>query len=160
MAILENGTSNYFKVNLDDSFVQKNMVFASITIYLSEKDRQIEKLRSQKFDAFDANCSTLLQQLSSDERYSDLYMSFARSVKDIKDNRYSNGKINFLHAAFNDDVEQLLDQCGYRTEWVSQPIHIVSKLLVNCGKSDAEPLTSEYIYNKLKAKMSSDILDI
>lgn len=160
MAILENGTQHYFKVDLEHSFNQNNMVFASIIVYASEADRQNEKRRHNEFTAFDANCKRTLQELSADERYEELYFNFSEAVRSIEDRRYTNVVATLSDTTFPQDVARLLMECGYQSEWLSQPICIISKRLINCGLGGAKPLTAEYIYSKLKAKMSPDILDI
>lgn len=160
MAILEKGTNNYFKVNPEQSFVQNNMLFVNFTVYGSEIDRINEKQRLEEFNAFDANCKRLLEEWSVNEQYADLCKDFSQAAETIKDKRYINGIPAFSDCELSEEIARLLTDCGYRSEWIDQPIHIVSKRIVNCGIWKEEPLTSQYVYDKLKAKMSRDILDI
>lgn len=159
MAILENGTKNYFKINPEQCFVQNNMLFAYITVYGSETDRQNEKRRLDDFAVFDANCKRILEELGTKEQNTELYIAFSKAVESIKGRTYTNGMPTLSGNIFSEEITRLLANCGYRSEWLDQPIRIVSKSLVNCGICE-EPLTAEYVYGKLKAKMSQDILNI
>lgn len=160
MAILEYETQNYYRVDFERSFIQNSMVFASIVIYASETDRQIEKSRAAEFQAFDENSKNKLLSLSGSEQNADICEKFAKAVDSVIRMRYlKNGSGT---SAFMCDAEtiSLLSDCGFKQEWINQPIHITATKIVNCGLHTGEAFTAEYIYDKLKSKMSSNVVNI
>ena len=161
MAILENNTKHYYKLDLSQSFIQKNMVFGAVVVYGTENDRKNEKDRLSKFMLFDSNCKMMLKKLNEDVNNIKVYSDFARTVADIISKRYISKTVSYAdEIVITKDIEKLLEECGYRQEWIKQPICILSNKLINCGKHTGDLLTAEYVYSKLKSKMSTDISNI
>ena len=160
MAILENETQNYYRADLDRSFIQHNMVFATLIAYGSEADRQKEKNRETEFQMFDVNCESLLVNLNSSERNEGICRKFAHAKKQIDNMKYVKINSTVSDATIDVEVLEMLTKCGYKIEWIQQPIHILSDKLVNCGMHSNEEFTLRYIYDKLKTKMSLNIKNV
>ncbi len=157
MAVIERNTNNYIKVDEKKSFIQNNMIFVAHTIYATSMDRQREKEREEAFKMFDTNAQHMIERLSSQNQMERAeYLNWA--VNQVQRNRYLTATTKDV--AFTEDIYNLLVSCGYDPSWLSCPIRIVTKRIVNCGRYNGESLTCDYLYKKLKNKMSKDIQDI
>ena len=56
--------------------------------------------------------------------------------------------------SISDSVKQELVELGYKDEFLSDPIVILDRITVYCGRYDGKPLTLEYLYNKLKPQLA------
>lgn len=157
MAIYESTTQNYIKVDENKSFVQKNMIFVAHTVYATAQDRQREKERKPLFDMFDTKALQMIDQLSlSHQMEAAELLNWA--VNQVKRNRYVSASSK--EVAFPDEVYEILISCGYDPNWLIMPIHILTSRIVNCGRYNGEKITQEYLYHKLKEKMSNEIQNI
>lgn len=164
MAILENETQNYYRIEVKHSFVQNNMVYANIIVYATENDRNREKERLPEFEAFDQNSRNMLAALNRNEQNAEICEEFAKVVTLISRMRYvkgeSKGETEDLKFTLNSSISSLITDCGFKNEWISSPIRIIAAKIINCGEYNGEELTEKYIYDKLKSKMSSNVVNI
>ncbi len=160
MAIVENTTNNYFKINLGDCFVQNKMLFASITIYATEGDRAKEKTRTNQFLDFDNYSKQIMEDLEKNEVQVDLYEEFLHAVELVKSLRCWNGIDLRNQLVLSNEVKSLLTRCGYQADWISSPICITSKQLINLGLYENSSIDIENLYSRLKMKMTNNIINI
>lgn len=160
MAILENETQNYYRIDVEHSFVQNNMVYANIIVYATENDRKLEKVRMPEFEAFDQNSMKMFTSLSKNEQNTEICEEFAKALNLISRMRYAKGETKEVESTLNSSFSSLITDCGFKKEWIDTPIRIIATKIINCGKYNEEKLTEEYIYDKLKSKMSSNIVNI
>lgn len=157
MAVYENNTQNYIKVDESKSFVQNKMIFVAHTVYATLQDRQHEKDRRIDFERFDINAKQMIDSLSSQNQVERAEL-INWAVNQVKNNRYLTASTK--EVAFTEDIHSLLVACGYDEQWLVSPIQILSTKIVNCGRYNGETITREFLYQKLKNKMSRDIQDI
>lgn len=157
MALYENNTQNYIKVDENKSFIQNNMVFVAHTVYATPQDRQREKERSFAFVQFDKNAQQMIDNLYSQNQLEKAEL-LNWAVNQVTLNRYLT--VSSKDVAFTEDIHSLLVTCGYDEQWLASPIQILSTKIVNCGRYNGETITREFLYQKLKNKMSRDIQDI
>lgn len=157
MAIYEVATQNYIKVDQARSFILNNMVFVAYVVYATAKDRQHEKERQLAFERFDVNALQMIDRLYSQNRIEQAE-SLSWAVNQIKANRYLTSQNK--EVAFTEDTYDLLILCGYDPNWLITPICIKTSKIANSGRYNGEAITQEYLYNKLKEKMSANIQNI
>lgn len=157
MAVYENSTQNYIKVDESKSFVQNKMLFVAHTVYATARDRQIEKDRTNAFAIFELNAKQMVEVLFSKNQI-ELAELLSWAVNQVKYNRYLTALARDV--AFTEDIHSLLVKCGYDPQWLTSPIRILSSKIVNCGRYNGETITREFLYQKLKNKMSLNIKDI
>jgi len=157
MAIYESTTNNYIKVDENKSFVQKDMIFVAHTVYATAQDRQREKERKSSFDRFDIQTQQMVDRFSLNNQMATAEL-LNWAVNQVKRNRYISA--HSKDVAFPDEVYSILISCGYDPNWLISPIRILTTKIVNCGRYNGEEITQDYLYRKLKEKMSNDIQNI
>lgn len=188
MAILENETNNYFKINFDKCAVKGRLVYVNFSVYKTEIDRQKEKDRESKISKFFLD---LRQYLDGKYRalvtaIGDLTLEEILSKTDIgKIDSAKYPKLSELQYEANEllpyerlianaiyqygeenSVIQIdkahlpkLQALGFEEEWTASPVRISSGAEVFCGEYNDEHIDMPFYYNRLKTVMSNNILD-
>lgn len=167
MAILDTN-GKYYKINLEQSVIENGLIFSWVTIYASQEERQREIAQQEEFNAFIKN----IQAKGID------YINLAKNDKLSKEERDNQSFVGYmlvsiaddvLHARYTtrkeivqipDTIKDIVSECGYKEEWVTNPIKIDGVLRVNCGAYGGEDVTHEFLYNSLKPSMSKDIQNV
>jgi hypothetical protein len=189
MAILENETSNYYKILFDECKIEGMSVMVAFEAYKSaaerEKEKQREGLWALFFDKVEVKIGELynglinrvqseglnpLEILSQTEenkidglRFPELRQK-QEELHGLEQAADSVRDAFYIYAyesprAISGSVTQRLTPYGFDEAWVSDPVVLASKAEVYCGEYEGEPLTNEFYYNKLKKKMSLNITD-
>lgn len=148
MAILENETKKYYKLNYDNSFAKNGMAYAELFVYKTAQDRQNEKNRLVLITQFFSNCEIESAKIDND----DVRLVFNNAVCSISRALYS-GSQNSVVPNFDAETAQRLTECGYQAIWVQEPIKIVAKMEINCGNYNCETLSFEFFYKRIKDRM-------
>lgn len=154
MAVIENDTLHYYRVLKDESFIHNNMTFIAVKIYQSAHERAKEKNRLNELDMFTAKCNNLLNQLktSNNQIYIELEPIMHKIRKCVLDN-------NCEEIYFSNDIYGLLIECGFNINWLTEPIHVISKSIINAGINNCKTIENEELYLKLKDVMAGNIVD-
>ena len=54
----------------------------------------------------------------------------------------------------SDKTEQEMFRLGFSYDFITNPILVIDYITINCGAYDKMPLSLEYLYEKLKGRMS------
>ena len=187
MAIIENETKMYYKINFDECAIKGLQVMVNFSIYHSKSDRDKEKMRLEPITRF-------AEQLRG--KAQSLYEKFVGKIEEqnIADVANENGVIDKVRypelyalqeqsTFYNDFVQflyenfvvfedgpsenkptfdydahlQELIEMGFQQVWLEDPILFNSSGTINCGVYQNEPITPEFFYNRLKERMSENI---
>lgn len=187
MAIIENGTNNYYKINFDKCSIKGRAVFVNFSVYNDNNEREKEKTREDKVAKFflelrqyiDTKYKLLLGEIG--ERKPEELLSDSDGKIDID---------NFpLLRAMQDEVNELLqieqalgnsmykydeqssaikipqnkllqlNELGFNKSWVTEPVYISSGAEVYCGEYNDEHIDMQFYYDRLKTVMGENILD-
>ena len=162
MAIGENITSQYYKVLEDECYVQDGFVFVAVARYPNQEEREREKEREERLSSFLSNVNnrylTLVTENEDNETLSEEEVEYIAEIERVL---YAVENFAVITASqqpatisISDGVKQELVELGYKDEFLSDPIVILDRIIVNCGRYDGKPLTLEYLYNKLKPQMA------
>lgn len=162
MAVGENITSQYYKVLEDDCYVYNGFVFVAVARYPNQAEREREKAREEELSIFLSNVNNrYLMLIAENEENEPLTEEEAEHTAEIERVLYTVENFAVIVAAqqpvtisISDSVKQELVELGYKDEFLSDPIVILDRITVNCGRYDGKPLTLEYLYNKLKPQLA------
>ena len=162
MAVSENITSQYYKVLEDDCYVYNGFVFVAVARYPSQEEREREKAREEELSIFMSNVNNrYLTLVAENEKNESLTEEEAEHTAEIERVLYAVENFAVIVASqqpavisISDSVKQELIELGYKDEFLSDPIVILDRITVNCGRYDGKPLTLEYLYNKLKPQLA------
>lgn len=147
MAIKWLEDNSYYKIDYEESFVKGNRVYVSFMQYLNEEERIKEKERELEQRDFVAKLNDKIFEHDQDEvnKYSylgNIYFEFYKyTFEEIPD-------------YYNRDFH-LLEEIGFKLEWITNPIMFIGSMVVECGEFDNCEITHEYLYNKLKSRMEN-----
>lgn len=187
MAIIENETSNYYKINFDKCSIKGRSVFVNFSVYKGSYERDKEKEREGKVAKFflelrqyiDTKYKLLLGEIG-ERKPEDLLSeidgkidkdNFPRLramqdvVSDLLQLEQALGNSMYKYEAQDNALEipenilLQLNELGFNKSWVSEPIYISSGAEVYCGEYNDEHIDMQFYYDRLKTVMSENILD-
>lgn len=167
MAILDTNMK-YYKIDYENSTANTGSVFAKVTIYASQEERQREIAQQEEFNAFIKNIQAkgigyinLAKdgKLSEEEQNNQSFIGYmlVGIADDVLHARYATRK---EIVQIPNEVKDIVLECGYKEEWITNPIKIDGVLRINCGAYGGEDVTHEFLYNSLKPSMSKDIQNV
>lgn len=165
MAVCENATGQYYKILLENSYIKDGFVFVSIVRYPNQEERDREKAREEELSIFMSNVNNrYLTLVAANEENESLTEEEAGYTAEIERVLYAVENFAVIVASqqpavisISDSVKQELIELGYKDEFLSDPIVILDRITVNCGRYDGKPLTLEYLYNKLRPQLAEFI---
>lgn len=161
MAVCENATGQYYKVLLDDSYTQDGFVFVSVVRYPNQEERDREKARDAQLSLFLTNAKQRYSEILSEDKdqntdsETDYEEEFERVIYAVEN--FSTIRIGQSPAiiTISDKTKQELVSLGFSDDFITNPILVIDYITVNCGADDKTPLSLEYLYEKLKSRMSA-----
>lgn len=159
MAILEKVTGYYYRIDEENSFKQKGSYFIGLIIYNSERHRQNERARSSEFDIFNKKIDERILSLEKEGNSEQLILDLGEASILINKALYTCDISILPNFSFSTSLLSELINCGYKTEWTSEPIVILGRTIVNIGDTlyDCEGGDMSILYNSLKTSMSEAI---
>lgn len=153
MAIKSLEDDTYYKVLWEESYIQQNKVIISIAQYLNEEERLKEKNRAEEIAKFIEK----LHAITTKEEVETPYQFPMRKFLCVEGlwSRYINQDLVLKP----DEWYEPLFELGFKLEWIKDPVVLQGKMRVNCGDYDLCPITTEYLYEKLKSRMVVEIVD-
>lgn len=161
MAVCENATGQYYKVLLKDSYIQDGFVFVSVVRYPNQEERDREKVRENQLSLFLTNAkqrySKILsegqdQNTDSETHYEEEFERIIYTVENFSTIRIGQSPAIIT---ISDKTKQELISFGFSDDFITNPVLVIDYITVNCGAYDKTPLSLEYLYEKLKSRMSA-----
>lgn len=187
MAILEKETNNYFKIEFDECMVKGSDVYVMYSTYLTSADRDKEKERRPKLSAFLNNVQQRITELNEEllsaaaemgktpeelvgadgmipDAYPDLkakqeeLLALSDIPTAVYDRFYVRGDEQHTEIKYSVSKE-VLTGYGFEETWITDPIRLNVQAVVHCGEYYGETINQEFYYNRLKQRMSENIID-
>lgn len=160
MAVGENATGQYYKVLLENSYIKDGFVFVSVVRYPNQEERDREKAREEQLSLFLTNAkqrySEILsesqdQNTDSEIQYEEEFERIIYTVENFSTIRIGQ---TYPIITISDKTKQEMVSLGFSDDFITNPILVIDYITVNCGAYDETPLSLEYLYEKLKGRMS------
>lgn len=160
MAVGENATGQYYKVLLENSYIKDGFVFVSVVRYPNQEERDREKAREEQLSLFLANAkqrySEILSESQDQKTDSEIQYEeeFERVIYTVEN--FSTIRIGQTYPiiTISDKTKQEMVSLGFSDDFITNPVLVIDYITVNCGAYDETPLSLEYLYEKLKGRMS------
>lgn len=189
MAILENETNNYYKINFDLCSIRGLKVYVNYSAYKtqSERDKEkqrhslvasfgdnLQKYRAEIYDEFMESVGKIGKEpkdlVASDDKIDAIRFPELRAKQDeiyeleefipkFYERLYRYGETDQVAANISENLLGTLIGIGYDENWLSDPICLSMGAEVECGEYSGEEINHELFYNRLKTVMSEDVTD-
>lgn len=169
MAVLENNTLQYYKINFNNSFIKDNNIYIHYSIYISEESREKEKIRNPLFESFSQAVIERLSQIekeieqTSEEdsiiSLSSLHQSIFTPYQKLFRQLYGfRGK-----EEFSSEEKNILISLGAKEDWFEEINPVIGKVMLirgisNFSLSSNEELSCKEYYQILKNSMNQEII--
>ena len=160
MAVCENATGQYYKVLLENSYIKDGFVFVSVVRYPNQEERDREKAREKQLSLFLTNAKHRYleilsesqdQNTDSEIQYEEEFERIIYTVENFSTIRIGQP---YPVIAISDKTKQEINSLGFSDDFITNPILVIDYITINCGTYDKMPLSLEYLYEKLKGRMS------
>ena len=133
----------------------------SVVRYPNQEERDREKAREEQLSLFLANAKQRYSKMLSEgqdqniDSETDYEEEFERVIYTVEN--FSTIRIGQSPAiiTISDKTKQELVSLGFSDDFITNPILVIDYITVNCGADDKTPLSLEYLYEKLKSRMSA-----
>lgn len=160
MAVCENATGQYYKVLLEDSYIQDGFVFVAAVRYPNQEERDREKAREEQLSSFLENAKQRYSEILSEgqdqntDSETDYEEEFERVIYTVENFSTIISSQPPAVITISDKTKQEMISLGFSDDFISNPVLVIDYITVNCGADDKTPLSLEYLYEKLKGRMS------
>ena len=160
MAVCENATGQYYKVLLENSYIKDGFIFVSVVRYPNQEERDREKAREKQLSLFLTNAkrrySEILsesqdQNTDSEIQYEEEFERIIYAVENFSTIRIGQ---TYPVITISNKTKQEINSLGFSDDFITNPILVIDYITINCGAYDKMPLSLEYLYEKLKVRMS------
>lgn len=160
MAVCENATGQYYKVLLENSYIKDRFIFVSVVRYPNQEERDREKSREKQLSLFLTNAKQRYleilsesqdQSTDSEIQYEEEFEKVIYTVENFSTIRIGQ---TYPVITISDKTEQEMFRLGFSYDFITNPILVIDYITINCGAYDKMPLSLEYLYEKLKDRMS------
>lgn len=160
MAVCENATGQYYKVLLENSYIKDGFVFVSVVRYPNQEERDREKAREEQLLLFLTNAKQRYleilsesqdQNTESEIQYEEEFERIIYTVENFSTIRIGQ---TYPVITISDKTKQEINSLGFSDDFITNPVLVIDYITVNCGAYDKMPLSLEYLYEKLKGRMS------
>lgn len=160
MAVCENATGQYYKVLLENSYVKDGFVFVSVVRYPNQEERDREKAREKQLSLFLTNAKQRYleilsesqdQSTDSEIQYEEEFERIIYTVENFSTIRIGQA---YPVITISDKTKQEINSLGFSDDFITNPVLVIDYITINCGAYDKTPLSLEYLYEKLKVRMS------
>lgn len=160
MAVYENATGQYYKVLLENSYIKDGFVFVSVVRYPNQEERDREKSREKQLSLFLTNAKQRYleilsesqdQSTDSEIQYEEEFERIIYTVENFSTIRIGQ---TYPVITISDKTKQEMVSLGFSDDFITNPVLVIDYITVNCGTYDETPLSLEYLYEKLKGRMS------
>lgn len=160
MAVCENATGQYYKVLLENSYVKDGFVFVSVVRYPNQEERDREKAREKQLSLFLTNAKHRYleilsesqdQNTDSEIQYEEEFERIIYTVENFSTIRIGQ---TYPVITISDKTKQEINSLGFSDDFITNPILVIDYITINCDAYDKMPLSLEYLYEKLKGRMS------
>ena len=160
MAVCENATGQYYKVLLENSYIKDGFVFVSVIRYPNQEERDREKAREEQLSLFLTNAKQRYSEIlseSQDQKTDSAIQyeeEFERVIYTVEN--FSTIRIGQTYPiiTISDKTKQEMVSLGFSDDFITNPVLVIDYITINCGAYDETPLSLEYLYEKLKGRMS------
>lgn len=160
MAVCENATGQYYKVLLENSYIKDGFVFVSVVRYPNQEERDREKTREKQLSLFLTNAKQRYleilsesqdQNTDSEIQYEEEFERIIYAVENFSTIRIGQ---TYPVITISDRTKQEINNLGFLDDFITNPVLVIDYITINCGAYDKMPLSLEYLYEKLKVRMS------
>ena len=160
MAVCENVTGQYYKVLLENSYIKDGFVFVSVVRYPNQEERDREKAREEQLSLFLTNAKQRYleilsesqdQNTDSEIQYEEEFERIIYTVENFSTIRIGQ---TYPVITISDKTKQEINSLGFSDDFITNPVLVIDYITINCGTYDKMPLSLEYLYEKLKGRMS------
>ena len=160
MAVCENATGEYYKVLLENSYIKDGFVFVSVVRYPNQEERDREKAREEQLSLFLTNAKQRYleilsesqdQNTDSEIQYEEEFERIIYTVENLSTIRIGQ---TYPVITISDKTKQEINSLGFSDDFITNPVLVIAYITINCGTYDKMPLSLEYLYEKLKDRMS------
>lgn len=188
MALSNKDTLQYYKINYDECKIKGDKIYTNFFVYITEREREKEKLRYESQVTFYQNLQNFISDLQ--KRVDDQIVAYGINPYEINCN-YSNIPSDVLGRLENEsnivnkyrEIEHVvphkfyiinvdtsisidignelsnLIEMGFLMEWVNDPIRMCSSIEVCCGDYNGEKIEPALFYNKMKTVIIEPLVD-
>lgn len=153
MAIKSLADNTYYKINWNDTVIQRNKVVVALSQYLNEEERLKEKSREGEIASFVEKLHGIVINETDDTPREKSFRKFL--VVEGMWSKVVNQELIYKP----DEWYEPLFEIGFKLEWIKDPVVLQGKIKVTCGDFDNCAITMEYLYEKLKSVMAVEIVD-
>lgn len=160
MAVCENATGQYYKILLENSYIKDGFVFVSVVRYPNQEERDREKAREKQLSLFLTNAKQRYleilsesqdQNTESEIQYEEEFERIIYTVENFSTIRIGQ---TYPVITISDKTKQEINSLGFSDDFITNPVLVIDYITINCGAYDKMQLSLEYLYEKLKGRMS------